>query len=231
MNIRRWGARALLVAVVPALSCGLIDPDVTEFALNLPEKEFAVDTADWNLKVTGTMPTIACPPADCAAAVETICEAGSCSAACDPGMARAAGVSVSVFQMFHPVTEAAWVKQVEGQPLIEVEVEAIAFNIDENTLNVPSPPLTIYLAPQGISDPLGGSAVAIGTLSSVSPGFVGEVGLTLTDSGKQAMADFLGDYMTPFNVIVGGDVTISAGDPVPTGRLAGVVKVTAHTSL
>jgi hypothetical protein len=219
------------LVALPLFSCGLIDPNVTEFALNLPEKDFRVDTADWQLTVSGEMPSIPCPPAGCAAAVDQICAAGACTATCDAQMACAAGVRVSVFQMFDLVTEASWVKQVEGQPLIEVEVRSIAFRIDENTLNVASPPLTIYLAPQAVTDPLGGSAVAVGTLASVEPGFTGEVALSLTDAGKMAMAEFLGDYMTPFNVIVAGDVTVSAGQPVPTGKMSGVVKVAANTSL
>jgi hypothetical protein len=38
-------------------------------------------------------------------------------------------------------------------------------------------------------------------------------------------------YKNPFNVIVGAKLTIKDGDPVPTGKLDAVVKITGHAGL
>jgi hypothetical protein len=46
-----------------------------------------------------------------------------------------------------------------------------------------------------------------------------------------AMEQYMSNWRTPFNVIVSGTATISAGDPVPSGKLTGVVTATAHAGL
>ena len=38
-------------------------------------------------------------------------------------------------------------------------------------------------------------------------------------------------YKNPFNIIVGSDLRIEAGDPVPTGKLDAVVQIKAHAGL
>jgi hypothetical protein len=221
---------ALLVA--PSLSCGLIDPDVTEFNLRLPEKPFNVDTADWNLNVMGSsVPTLDCPPIDCALAETQFCSMGACEVACDANLHCAAAVSISVFNEFNLEMESPELTKIDAQAVISVTVEQIAFRIETNTLNVATPPLEVHLAPVGINDPNDPMAEAIGTIAAVQVGQVGAGMIELTPDGKTVMQTYMSNWRTPFHVIVSGDVTISAGTPVPQGALAGVVTVTAHAGL
>ena len=94
-----------------------------------------------------------------------------------------------------------------------------------------SPPLELYLAPQGVSDPQSAEAEHIGSLEPVPPATTGEASIALTKSGRETMAAFMKDYKTPFTVIVAGEVIIQAGQPVPKGKLSGVVTVVAHAGL
>ncbi len=223
---------ATALAALPGLSCGLIDSDVTDFTLKLPEKDFNVDTADWMLTVQGsTVPSIPCPPAECTVAADQFCADGACTSTCDANMECQAIVDVTVFQQFDLANEAMELDAIDSQAVISVEVETIAFRIEENTLNVASPPLKIYLAPQGVSDPNGGVAVEIGTLAPVAAAQTGSVDIVLTPSGKQVMEQFMEDFRTPFTVIIAGSAAIQAGDPVPEGRMSGVVTVSAHAGL
>jgi hypothetical protein len=222
---------ALALASPGLGSCGLIDSDVTDFNLKLPEKNFNVDTADWMLSVTGTMPSIDCSATDCSGAADTFCAQDRCTADCDANAECQAHVAIAVFQPFDLANESPELAEISSKPIARVTVEAIAFSIKENTLTVASPPLELYLAPQGVSDPTSAEAQHIGTLAPVEPATTGDAEVVLTDSGKDTMAAFMKDYETPFTVIVAGEMTLQAGDPVPQGKLSGVVTVTAHAGL
>lgn len=225
---------ALVVALasLPAMSCGLINSDVTDFNLKLPEKPFNVDTADWMISVqTDTMPSIACPPADCTAAADMFCAGGACTADCDAGAHCAAHVPVSVSQPFDLAHESPELQTIDSQSGISVTVETVTFKVSENTMNVATPPLELYMAPQGVLDAMSAEAVHIGSVESVAPGQTGPVPIDFTPDGKKAMETFMSAYQTPFTVIVSGNVTMSAGAPVPQGKLSGVVSVTAHAGI
>ncbi len=228
---RRSLLLAVALAAAPAVSCGLISSDVTDFNLRLPEKEFNLDTQDWMLTVTGQMPTLDCPPVDCAVATTQICEQGACSADCDANAHCQAHVTVSVFQMFDLKNEAPELQTIDSEAVISVTVETIKFKVSTNTLNIDSPPLTVYLAPNGVSDPNDPMAEEIGTIASVAAGQTGEGEIMLSETGKASMEQFMSNWRVPFNVIVTGRVTIMAGQAVPEGKLTGAVTVTAHAGL
>ena len=225
-------ALALALAALPAASCSLISSDVTDFNLKLPEKPFNIDTVDWMLTVPGdTMPSLACPPTECTAAADMFCADGKCTSDCDPGAHCQAHVAVSVSQPFDLAHESPELETIDSQAALKVTVEKVIFKVSENTLNVASPPLDLYLAPQGVLDPASGEAVHVGTLEAVNPGQTGEIAIDFSAEGKKAMEDFMSDYKTPFTVIVAGTVTMHAGEPVPMGKLSGVVSVTAHAGI
>lgn len=221
----------LVLAAASAGSCGLISSDVTHFQLGIPEKPFTVDTADWKLDVSGQFPAIPCS-ADCSAATAQVCSMGTCTADCD-GTNCQAHVALSMRQMFNLAVESPELQTIDDQAAISVTVDAISFRVDENTLNVATPPLTVYLAPIDVVDSSDSRAQAVGTIVSVPPGvatpYVGQVDLTA--EGRQVMKSYMENFRTPFNVIIAGRVDIRAGDPVPDGRLVGVVAVKAHAGL
>jgi hypothetical protein len=225
-------ALALALTSLSAGSCGLIDSDVTDFNLKLPEKAFNVDTADWMITVEGeTMPSVSCPPAECTAAADTFCAGGKCTSDCDANAHCAAHVAVSVSQSFDLAHESPELETIDSQAAIMVKVETVTFKVKENTLNVASPPLTLYLAPQGVLDAQSPEAVEVGTVESVAPGQTGDVAIDFTTEGKAAMEQYMSDYKTPFSVIVAGQVTMSAGEAIPQGKLSGIVSVTAHAGI
>ena len=122
---------ALAFAALSASSCGLIDPDVTDFNLKLPEKSFNVDTADWMLTVTeASMPTIDCSATDCTAAADMFCAEDHCTADCDASSHCQAHVDVSVFQPFDLANESPELAEISYKPIAKVTVESIAFKIN-----------------------------------------------------------------------------------------------------
>jgi hypothetical protein len=72
-------------------------------------------------------------------------------------------------------------------------------------------------------------AQAIGTIAPVPAGstFTG-MNMQFTESGKADLATIMGDYKVPFNVLVGAQLTVTSGEPLPTGAITAVVHITAH---
>lgn len=226
---------ALPLAALLGASCGLISSDITDFPLALPKKAFSVDTASWmissSVQMNGTFPSVACPPADCAAAAAMFCDNGGCTADCAADQTCTAHVSISIFQMFDLANEAEELATIDQMAVISVTVDAIAFEIEANTLNVATPPLTVYIAPIGVTDPSDNRAEAIGTILSIPAGFTGTGQVDVTATGELTLERYMSDFRTPFIIIVGGTADIVAGSPVPSGMLTGNVTVTAHAGL
>ena len=75
----------LATALVGGAGCGLIDSDMAQVDLDLPEQQVIVDTADWELTDEGQMPAVECAdtPRVCATQVERWCGADAlCEARC-----------------------------------------------------------------------------------------------------------------------------------------------------
>ena len=225
---------AVCAAASLATGCGLIDPDIADFDLSLPEKELTVDSADWMLSTDATLPAVPCQamPMACDTAVQAYCADGeSCAGSCD-GTNCAVTVGVELWHMFNLALEKPELEQIDGQPLVDVTIERIFYRVTENSFNVDTPPLTIYAAPEAITDTDDGQAEPIGTIPVVSAGtLVADGEVMLTPTGRETMARYLRSYSTPFNIIIGGDIVLSAGDPMPNGRMVTVVGVEAHAGI
>ena len=55
--------------------------------------------------------------------------------------------------------------------------------------------------------------------------------VTLSPAGRTTLADFMGDFKTPFNIVVGSNLLVQTGDAVPSGRLVVKVNVKAHAGV
>ena len=111
-------------------------------------------------------------------------------------------------------------------------IGSIAYKVTENTMNVDTPEMTVYVAPEGVMAPGDPGAEAIGILPPVPAGTtIEEQDIQLTENGRDLLAEYMKRYSQPFNIIVGADVDIKAGDEVPTGTLTAVVLVTAVAGL
>lgn len=236
--------RSTLPAVAPAIflawcaalsACGLIDKDITYFDLSLPEEQFTVDTSQWGLSSDETFPMIPCTVDNdiCADAVAAVCGADQCQGVCDGAsntcMAR---VLVALSQQIDLVQEKPELQTIEDQPFIEVTIDAVKYRIIENTLNFESPEITLYVAPVNVMNPDNPEARPIGTIAPIEASRqVDWTDVLLAPNGEASLRQFMGDYRSLFNVIVGAWAEIHAGDDMPTGRAVAEVRVEAHAGL
>jgi hypothetical protein len=227
--------RALCLAgTLAGAGCGLIDSDVTDIDISLPEREVTVDTADWQLANMDRLEPVDCSEDAqvCSTGLDAVCGSDEvCSGACGAGDSCEVSVQVALWHTFDLAAERPELEQIEGQPLVEVRIERVFYSVDENSLDVASPPLTVYVAPEGVMSPDDSQAEAIGTIPPVPAGTrVDEADVALTEEGVELLAARLKDYQSPFNLIVGSEVRLEAGDKLPQGRMVTVVKATAVAS-
>lgn len=223
-------------AILAVAACGLIDTDIADFDLSLPEKELTVDTMQWELSEAETMPAVDCSESSavCSAGIGEYCGAeGICFGSCDDAdQTCRVEVLVSLWHTFDLAAEKPELQDIDGQPLVRVDIDRVSYDVVENTFSVDSPEFTVYVAPQGVMAPGDPQARAIGTIPGV-PAMTtqSDVEIELTGDGREILAGFMKAYSTPFNLIVGSTVTLEAGDPIPTGKLVAVVRVTATAGL
>jgi len=227
--------RALCLAgILAGAGCGLIDSDVTDIDISLPEREVTVDTADWQLANMDRLEQVDCSENAqvCSTGLAALCGSDEvCSGACGSSDSCEVSVRVALWHTFDLAAERPELEQIEGQPLVEVRIERVYYSVDENSLDVTSPPLTVYVAPEGVMSPDDIQAEAIGTIAPVPAGTrVEEADVELTEEGVELLAARMKEYQTPFNLIVGSEVRLEAGDKLPQGRMVTVVKATAVAS-
>jgi hypothetical protein len=227
--------RALcLAALLGGAGCGLVDSDVTDIDISLPEREVTVDTADWQLSSMDQLQSLDCSQDQevCSTGLAELCGSEDvCSGHCGTGDSCEVSVRVALWHTFDLGAERPELQQIEGQPLVEVRIDRVYYSVDENSLDVHSPPLSVYVAPEGIMSPDDAETQKIGTMPSVpAMTTIDEADIELTPEGKDRLAARMKDYDTPFNLIVASEVTIQAGDKLPHGRMVTVVKATAVAS-
>jgi len=223
----------LRVSLLAALigGCGLVDSNVTDFDISLPQKTLSVDSQQWQLS-SGSLPEVPCTEnTTCDAIVGNFCEADECSSTCDGSFCQL-HVDIGLFKDFSLKDENPALQDLDDAALISVSVSQIFYEVELNTLSVATPPLEIYLAPLTVMDSDNSDAIFIGTIPEVAPQtIILEGELELEPEGEEAVRDFLTNWATPFNIILTGVVTVSAGDMLPTGRLDAAVRVNAVAGL
>jgi hypothetical protein len=229
-------AAALALAAVIS-GCGLISSDVTNFDLTLPDKNFSVDADSWEITDQEAQPLLqtscAGNPGICSTAAQAACPMncdGACNATsqtCDLALA------VSLFQGVDLLAEKPELQQINDEPVIKVTIDSVTWEVTANTLNTATPPMTVFVAPMSVMDPTSPEAKPIGTISGVEPGEVtdGPQQLAFTATGKADLVAAMSTFKTPFNIIVGATITVTAGQSVPQGRLDAVVHVKGHAGL
>jgi hypothetical protein len=114
----------------------------------------------------------------------------------------------------------------QAKSLADVRIESLVVNIRENTLSFDPPSLSIYIAPIEVKDPTNPGAKLIGTLPMIMKREVTEVEVEFTKDGQEVLGTFLGQAGSPFNVILGVSLGLSAGEQA-TGILSSQVTLTA----
>lgn len=228
--------RLFLVSAVVATAsgCGLIDPDITEFDLTLPSKQFTIDSGRWNLMNADQLVSQPCTtqPDPCAAAAQQACEEGTCIAQCDGStMTCDLTLFVSLYQMIDLQMEKPELSQIEDQPVLDVTIDNINFEISANSMNVETPEMVVYAAPMTVMSP-DARAKRVGTVPPVPPGATRALmPITFDPMGRENLASFMSDYKTPFNIIVGSELLVENGDTIPMGAMTVRVVVEAHAGL
>jgi hypothetical protein len=228
----------LMAALVPA--CGLIDSNVTNFDLTLPDKTFSVDASGWNVDQQAAdmflMMSCGSSPMICSSAATQACPM-NCSGACSMTTSKCElELNVSAYKGIDLVMEKPELSTINDKPVIKVTVDSIQYAVTMNSLNVATPEMGVYVAPITVMDPKDPMAKQIGIIESVPAGAtVAPRDMTYTTGGKQILVDTMSTYKTPFNVIVGtsadNPIVIKQGDQVPTGKLDAVIQIKAHAGL
>lgn len=226
---------ALALSLGSATGCGLVDPDITHFDLALPDKTFTVDADSWMLQGADQLVAQTCDPANdpCVAAAEAACAEDTCVADCnDTTRTCDLTLFISLYTAVDLLNEKPELQTIDDEPVIDVTIDDITYTVTENTLNVDTPELKVYVAPTTVmraGDPM---AREIGSVPPIPAGqTVGEMRVVLSPQGRSLLADFMGEFKTPFNIIVGSNLLVTQGDPVPQGRLVVRVAVSAHAGV
>lgn len=228
----------LLAFAIPA--CGLIDSDVTNFDLTLPDKSFSVDASGWQVDqmAADTFLAMSCAgsPSICSSAATQACPM-NCSGRCGSTSSKCElELNVSAYKGIDLVMEKPELNQINDKPVIKVTIDSVRYAVTMNTLNVATPAMGVFVAPITVMDPKDQMAKQIGIIEPVPAGAtIATRDMTYTADGKQILIDTMSTYKNPFNVIVGtskeNPIVITAGQMVPTGKLDAVIQIKAHAGL
>lgn len=193
----RWAIACAVFGTTIASGCGLFSDDPGDDPFDVAIKqdvpvEFNIDE------------NMLCPPTEmCGDDVPT---------APSPGPVDLPEVSIPVEIDVIEATMNQELADASGR-LKKVEIEAIDYVIAPNTLNIPSPPLELYIAPETTTNKDAQGAAFIGTLPSADP--MSEKSGTIEVSEEdQAKASDLFKALK-FNVIGYGDKDIEEGEQFP----------------
>jgi hypothetical protein len=211
----------VVLGVALLAGCGLISSDISKLTFDLPTETYTFDTAQWSNLPKGTVPAVQCASASDCCTAATVTNSGiSCgmltcnaSSVCEVDVPESAASSVNL-AMQVPV-----LNTFGGRALSNVTISSISYAVSNNSLNIDLPPMTIYLAPDGVTDPTDPTARAFGTIPSI-PKMTDPSGMVmLVPNAGQVFAEFTGNVSTPFNIIAAGTVSIPGGSDVPSGAI------------
>jgi uncharacterized protein YceK len=218
-------SRVALSAVFFLLGgCGLIDAlDKAKeggFNLQLPAQKYTVSTTDqrWRQPPPGGIPPIPCgagnpmttcctAPIDCKA-TPLSCEQEMCALKFDYVEAKTIDLASD-----------GQLGQYKGMTPSQILLKQLDIDID-NRLNVSTPPITVYIAPSGVTtiDPMA-PPQKLGMIPTQGPRSHGMVQVSLDDAAQKAFSAFATDFQTPFNLIFSTSVLLRSGDPAPDGMV------------
>jgi len=210
------------IAVLGLVGCGLISTDITRLTFDLPTETYTFDTAQWNIPPAldgAVFPTFPCTTDnDCCTAASLAgldctmpklsCMSNACAASLPESQATMINLSTDVMPSLSSYTS-----------LVSISISRITYTVRSNSLNVDVPPLSIYLAPNGVTDPTDARAVLFGTVPTIKAGAMPTGNVQLVSNAASVFQTFTGNLATPFEIITAATVVIGAGTPVPTGAI------------
>ena len=217
--------------------CGLISSDVTNFDLTLPDKKFTIDASRWDVQQSDADQFTGLPcnsnPSVCSSAVSAVAQAcmTDCTGMCN-GTTCDLSLDVSLWKSVDLVMERPELKSINDEPVIQVTIDSVTYDVTSNSLSVPTPTINVYAAPTTVLKP-GPGATLIGTIPSIPAGqkTSSPQNLVFTATGKADLVKFMNMFKTPFNVLVGSSLLVTKNQPVPTGILESVVHIKGHAGV
>jgi hypothetical protein len=106
----------------------------------------------------------------------------------------------------------------------------VTYDVRTNDLSIETPELTVYVAPMSVTLSSDATAIPIGTIAPVPAGqpTTGPQPIDFTGTGRATLAKIMSSFKTPFNVLVGASIQLTAGELVPSGKLDAIVQITGH---
>jgi hypothetical protein len=188
------------------LGCGLISSDITKVTFALPTRHYVFSSQGLSLPA-GANQKVPCgrgtPLATCPAPLT--CDSGVCTA----------HVPTSIVQKMDLKND---VPVLAGhQSIADITLESIRYDV-VSTANIQIPPIQLYLAPDGVTDPKDPSASLFGTVPAIEAGATTS-GQVVKEPNADAVFTMYGhDLATPFNFIATTTVVVATGT-TPTGMV------------
>jgi hypothetical protein len=228
---RVWSAAALFALVG---GCDLVNS-------NSLSKTYAFDAAEFMKQFSGggSFPQQDCTSnsacggqlvSDPSLAVSCDLKASKCGASADVRLSYVVDLS----------SQASFPPEAIRYGVSAVSLQKIAYWVAGDTLNLPTPAIDLYVAPDAAPDDATklGSVAPLAAKSTTCADAVDNMGdraappgtpvcdLPTTDAGKARLSALAADYKTKFQIIAKTTVTIKSGDPVPSGSIDFFVRPT-----
>lgn len=228
------GAGVCLSTSLLLASCGLISSDVTNVDVTL-HKKFTIDTGSWQVSQATADQYLSqsceSSPSACDAAVDQFCPM-NCTGTCNADQLCDLSLNISLSQSVNLVMEKPELKAVNDEPVIKVGIDSVTYEVELNDLTIDTPELTVYVGPSTGFRPTDAGVKAIGTISPVaSKTTSGPRPLAFTSTGQAELVATMGMFKTPFNIVIGSSIELTAGQALPSGKLKAVVHITGHAGL
>ncbi len=194
------------VALLAVAGCGLIDTDITSVGVELPTRSYEFNATGFDL------------PADNSIAIPCTTDEQ-----CIDVAVHLRGRRLHGRRRGHPEHRdepgagGAELGGVTGA--VDISIDRIGFAVTTNTLNVDLPPVLLYMAPAGVTDPADPRAMLFGTVPSVPAGQTTNGQVQLASNAGAVFKTFTHDLSMPFTFIASTTVKVASGSGVPSGRV------------
>jgi hypothetical protein len=217
-------ARLSGLVVLGALGCGLISSDITKVTFDLPAKTYSFNASQWGIPAGNTQAV----PCGGASPVQDCCNPPALPGVTKPDCTAHPLMCVSgVCTLEQPVTvsnsvnlkaEVPVLSSVNNQSIADITLSNLHYDA-QNTLNVDVPPLVLYVAPDGVTNPNDPNAQKFGTVPMIPKG-MNSSGDVILEPNADAVFSARGQmFGTPFNFIATTTVVVPSGSPTPQGMI------------
>jgi hypothetical protein len=229
------GAFAFTLLLMGSVGCGLIDSNITTTSFVLPTQTYSFDTSMFKGLPSGTTPAVPCGAGQvvtdcCMPPARPMPDCTTTPLVCAPD-ASGGNANVCTAELPESVSNSINLSQVSMFPTGNISIASIAYAVSNNTLNVDLPPVTVYLAPNGVTDPKDPSAQVFGTIPAVPAGTDPTGNVQKASNADQVFQTYASNLATPFEFIASTTVVIPSGTPIPNGQVTISVTVTLSVHL